>query len=317
MLRFFASRLIQGGIVILAVLCITFVLLKRAPGSPLESERNIPEHIRAQKMAQLGLDQPEIVQLWRHIRGFATFQFPVSEKNGGRTVDEIILQGFPVSALVGCAALVIALGLGIPMGALAAVRPNTLEDRACMMAATAGICTPSLVLGPLMALIFGLKLRWFNASGWYDADDWVLPALTLGIIYSASIARLTRAGLRETLAQEFIRTARAKGASETAVVFRHAFKLACLPVLNFLGPAAAGLLSGSIVTEVVFQLPGLGRHFVGSAVNRDYELAMACAAFYAVLIVGFNLLVDAIQALLNPRIGLHKEIGRASCRERV
>ncbi|HRJ09427.1 MAG TPA: ABC transporter permease [Prosthecobacter sp.] len=306
MLRFFASRLIQGGIVILAVLCITFVLLKRAPGSPLESERNIPEHIRAQKMAQLGLDQPEIVQLWRHIRGFATFQFPVSEKNGGRTVDEIILQGFPVSALVGCAALVIALGLGIPMGALAAVRPNTLEDRACMMAATAGICTPSLVLGPLMALIFGLKLRWFNASGWYDADDWVLPALTLGIIYSASIARLTRAGLRETLAQEFIRTARAKGASETAVVFRHAFKLACLPVLNFLGPAAAGLLSGSIVTEVVFQLPGLGRHFVGSAVNRDYELAMACAAFYAVLIVGFNLLVDAIQALLNPRIGLHK-----------
>ncbi|HAX43731.1 MAG TPA: hypothetical protein DCY80_14385, partial [Solibacterales bacterium] len=211
MLRFFASRLIQGGIVILAVLCITFVLLKRAPGSPLESERNIPEHIRAQKMAQLGLDQPEIVQLWRHIRGFATFQFPVSEKNGGRTVDEIILQGFPVSALVGCAALVIALGLGIPMGALAAVRPNTLEDRACMMAATAGICTPSLVLGPLMALIFGLKLRWFNASGWYDADDWVLPALTLGIIYSASIARLTRAGLRETLAQEFIRTARAKG----------------------------------------------------------------------------------------------------------
>lgn len=306
MLRFLASRLFQGGIVILAVLCITFVLLKRAPGSPLESERNIPEHIRAQKMAQLGLDQPEHVQLWRHIRAFVTFQFPVSEKNGGRTVDEIILQGFPVSAAVGGAALLIALGLGIPVGALAALRPGTFEDRACMIAATAGICTPSLVLGPLLALFFGLKLRWFNASGWYDADDWVLPALTLGIIYSASIARLTRAGLRETLAQDFIRTARAKGATPAAVVFRHAFKQACLPVLNYLGPAAAGLLSGSIVTEVVFQLPGLGQHFVASAVNRDYELAMACAAFYAVLIVAFNLLVDIIQTLLNPRIRLHQ-----------
>lgn len=306
MLRFLVSRLFQGGIVILAVLCITFVLLKRAPGSPLESERNIPEHIREQKMAQLGLDQPEYIQLWRHIRSFVCFDFPVSEKNGGRTVDEIIAQSFPVSAMVGVAALLISLGLGIPTGALAALRPGTLEDRLCMVAATAGICTPSMVLGPLLALFFGLKLRWFNASGWYDGDDWVLPALTLGIIYSASIARLTRAGLRETLAQEFIRTARAKGAGELAVVFRHAFKLACLPVLNFLGPAAAGLLSGSIVTEVVFQLPGLGQHFVASAVNRDYELAMACAAFYAVLIVFFNLVVDVIQALLNPRIGLHQ-----------
>jgi oligopeptide transport system permease protein len=155
----------------------------------------------------------------------------------------------------------------------------------------------------LIALIFGLKLRWFNASGWYDADDWVLPAMTLGIIYSAYIARLTRGGLRETLAQEFIRTARAKGASETAIVFRHAFKLACLPVLNFLGPTAAGLMTGSIVTESVFQLPGLGQHFVGAAVNRNYELAMATAAFYALLIVAFNLLVDVVQAMLNPRIG--------------
>jgi oligopeptide transport system permease protein len=306
MLRFLASRLVQAALVLLAVLCITFVLLKRAPGSPLESERNIPEHIRAQKLAQLGLDQPEYVQLWRHIRAFATFQFPISEKNGGRTVDEIIREAFPVSAVVGGAALILALSLGVPLGAMAALRPDTLEDRACMLVATAGLCTPSLVLGPLMALGFGLHLRWFNASGWYDADDWVLPALTLGFIYSASIARLTRAGLRETLAQDFIRTARAKGASEAAVVFRHAFKLACLPVLNFLGPAAAGLLSGSIVTEVVFQLPGLGRHFVASAVNRDYELAMACAAFYALLIVVFNLLVDFAQALLNPRIGWHR-----------
>ena len=303
MFRFILSRVLQGVAVILGVLCITFALLKNAPGSPLQSERNIPEHIRAQRMAASGLDQPLPVQLWRYIVSFATFDFPVSVRTPGRGVDEIILEAFPVSAQIGLSALVIALALGIPMGALAALRPNTLDDRASMVAATLGICTPSLVLGPLLALVFGLKLRWFNASGWYDADDWVLPALTLGIIYSAYIARLTRGGLRETLAQEFVRTARAKGASEMAIIFRHAFKLACLPVLNFLGPTAAGLMTGSIITESVFQLPGLGQHFVGAAVNRDYDLAMATAAFYALLIVSFNLLVDFLQALLNPRIG--------------
>ena len=303
MLQFLISRLFQGLIVILAVLCITFVLLKMAPGSPLESERNIPEHIRAQRMAASGLDKPLPVQLWRYIVSFATFDFPVSAKTPGRGVDEIILQAFPVSAQVGLAGLVIALGLGIPMGALAALRPNSFDDRACMVVATLGICTPSMVLGPIIATVLGLKLRWFNASGWYDADDWVLPSLTLGVIFSGYIARLTRAGMRETLAQDFIRTARAKGASELAIVFRHSFKLACLPVLNYLGPTAAGLMTGSIVIEMVFQLPGLGQHFVGAAVNRDYDLAMATAAFYAVLIISFNLLVDFLQALLNPRIG--------------
>jgi oligopeptide transport system permease protein len=294
---------LQGIAVILGVLCITFLLLRMAPGGPFQGERVVAEHIRQAQAVRYGFDKPLPVQLWNHIVSFVTFDFPPSPMMPGRGVDEVIAQGFPVSAQVGLAALCIALAIGIPVGALAALRPNTLEDRASTLAATLGICTPSLVLGPVIALIFGLKLRWFNASGWYDADDWVLPAMTLGIIYSAYIARLTRGGLRETLAQEFIRTARAKGASETAIVFRHAFKLACLPVLNFLGPTAAGLMTGSIVTESVFQLPGLGQHFVGAAVNRNYELAMATAAFYALLIVAFNLLVDVVQAMLNPRIG--------------
>lgn len=303
MLRFLFHRVLQGVLVVLSVLCITFVLQKQAPGSPLQSERNIPEHIRAEKAAQLGLDKPPLVQLWLHIVHFATFDFPPSDKTPARGVDEIIIQAFPVSAQIAVCSLLIALILGIPIGALAALRPHTLEDRACMTAATVGICLPSMVLGPILALIFGLHLRWFNVAGWYDWDDWVLPSMTLGIIYSAYIARLTRGGLRETLAQEFIRTARAKGASETSIVVRHAFKLACLPVLNYLGPTAAGLMTGSIVTEAVFQLPGLGQHFVSAALNRDYDLTMATGAFYAVLIVAFNLLVDFIQALLNPRIG--------------
>ena len=260
-------------------------------------------HVREMLEAYYGLDQPWYVQLWRQVKGYATFHFPPSLKMPGRGVDEIIAQGFPVSAAIGLPALLIALGIGVPLGAIAALKPRSIEDRTSMVLATLGLCMPSLVLGPLIAMIFGMKLRWFNVSGWYDSTDWVLPAMTLGIIYSAYIARLTRGGLRETLAQEFIRTARAKGASEGAVVFVHAFKMACLPVLNFLGPAAAGLLTGSLVTETVFQIPGLGQHFVSAAVNRDDNLAMATAAFYAALIVGFNLLVDIIQAALNPKIG--------------
>jgi len=305
MIRFLLSRLLQGLIVILAVITITFALSRMLPGGPIQSEKNTsPEAIAAQR-AYLGLDKPWYVQLGLQIAHYATLDLPESFHFKGRGVDEIIVSGFPVSAAVGFTALMIALGLGVPLGAYAAVKPNTLEDRATMLAATAGICTPSMILGPVIALLLGLKLRWFNASGWYEASDVVMPALTLGIIYSAQIARLTRGSLRETLALEFVRTARAKGASETSVVFLHALKLACLPVLNFLGPAAAGLLTGSIVVEAVFQLPGLGQFFIASAINRDMNLAIAISVFYASLIVLFNLLVDILQAWLNPRIRLH------------
>jgi oligopeptide transport system permease protein len=305
MIRFLLSRLLQGIIVILAVITITFALSRMLPGGPIQSEKNTsPEAIAAQR-AYLGLDKPWYVQLGLQISHYATLDLPESFHFKGRGVDEIIASGFPVSAAVGFTALMIALGIGVPLGAYAAVKPNTLEDRATMLAATMGICTPSMILGPVIALLLGLKLRWFNASGWYEASDVVMPALTLGIIYSAQIARLTRGSLRETLALEFVRTARAKGASETSVVFLHALKLACLPVLNFLGPAAAGLLTGSIVVEAVFQLPGLGQFFIASAINRDMNLAIAISVFYASLIVLFNLLVDILQAWLNPRIRLH------------
>lgn len=304
MLAFIISRVLQGIAVIFVVLLITFGLLKLSPSSPFNSERNVTPEVRAAQNAYYGLDKPWPAQLWRHVSGFATFNYPPSYKLKGRNVGEIIAQAFPVSVAIGAPALLIALGLGIPLGAMAALKPNTLEDRAATVASTIGICMPSLVLGPLLALVFGLKLKWFNVSGWFDADDWVLPALTLGLIYGAYVARLTRGGLRETLAQDFIRTARAKGASEPAVVVRHSLKLACLPLLNFLGPATAGLLTGSFVVENVFQVPGLGQHFVSSATNGDHPLAMGTAAFYALLIVAFNLLVDIAQAMLNPRIGL-------------
>jgi|694.fasta_scaffold19234_6 oligopeptide transport system permease protein len=305
MIRFLLSRLLQGILVILAVITITFALSRLLPGGPIQSEKNAsPEAIAAQR-AYLGLDKPWYVQLGLQIAHYVTLDLPESFHFKGRGVDEIIASGFPVSAAVGLTALMIALGLGVPLGAYAAMRPNTLEDCATVLAATLGICTPSMILGPVIAMLLGLKLRWFNASGWYEASDVVMPALTLGLIYSAQIARLTRGSLRETLALEFVRTARAKGASEASVVFLHALKLACLPVLNFLGPAAAGLLTGSIIVEAVFQLPGLGQFFIASAINRDMNLAIAISVFYASLIVLFNLLVDLVQAWLNPRIRLH------------
>ncbi len=303
MLRFLLSRLIQGFIVILTVLVITFVLMKAAPGGPFDRERAVPEFVKANLEEQYGLNKPWPVQLGHHVWNFLSGNWPMSYRFKGRSVSEIIGNGFPASATVGIAALLIAIGIGVPAGAFAAMRPHKFEDRAAMIGATLGISMPSLVLGPVLLLLFALKLRWFSVGGWHETEDWVLPAMTLGIIYAAYIARITRGGLRETLAQEFIRTARAKGASEGAVLWKHAAKLACLPLLNYLAPAAAGLLAGSFITENVFQIPGLGQHFVASAVNKDFTLASATAAFYAVLIVGFNLIVDVLQAWLNPRIG--------------
>jgi len=305
MLRILISRVIQGLVVILAVICITFALSNMIPGGPFQKERFASKEAIAAQEAYYGMDKPWLVRLARQIVQYATFDLPESMHYKGRGVDEIIASGFPVSAAIGIPALLFALTVGVPLGAFAALRPNTLEDRASTVAAAVGICMPSMVLGPMIALLFGLKLRWFNASGWFDSSDWVLPALTLGIIYTAYITRLTRGSLRETLAQEFIRTARAKGASETSVVFMHAMKLAILPVLNYLGPAAATLLTGSFIVETIYQLPGLGQFFVAAAINKDHTLAIAISVFYATLIVGFNLMVDILQAMLNPRIRLH------------
>jgi oligopeptide transport system permease protein len=307
MFRFLLSRLLQSLLVIVAVQVLTFGLLHSSPGGPYATERNIPEHIRERIKQNMGLDKPWYVQLGRHLWNQMTFTDQPSMKYKGMMVNDILRQGFPVSATIGIAALCIALMIGIPAGSISALRPFSLEDGLARGAATLGIATPSLVLGPLLALLLALKLRWFNVAGWYDADDWVLPALTLGIIYGAYITRITRAGLRETLAQDFIRTAKAKGLGEAAIVVKHAAKLACLPLLNFLGPAAAGLLTGSFVVETVFQVPGLGQHFVSSATNKDFTLATTCAGFYAVLICFFNLAVDVIQAWLNPRTGFSEK----------
>ncbi|CAN5867773.1 oligopeptide ABC transporter permease OppB [soil metagenome] len=302
MIAFAFRRLLQGLLVIFALFTITFFLLRFAPGSPYAKERNLPPHIEAYRRASLGLDKPILTQYWLRLQRMSRGDFDMSDKYQGRFVIDIIRDSFPISLQVGLCALGIAMLIGIPLGAYAALKPNTLSDYAPMTLAMLGVCLPTFVLGPLLVLFLALKHNFFNASGWYEPSDLFLPALTLGLVNAAYIARLMRAGMRESLAQDYIRTARAKGASERAVVWRHALRSACLPVLNFLGPAAAGLITGSFVVETIFQIPGLGQHFVSAVVNRDVSLTVGTVAFYGVFIVFFNFLVDVAQVMLNPRL---------------
>jgi oligopeptide transport system permease protein len=225
-----------------------------------------------------------------------------SLKLANRSVNEMIAGTVPVSLELGGLALGLALLLGIAAGVIAALRPNSRLDYTTSGISMMGICLPTFVLGPLFILVFALHLRWVNASGWFDLTDRILPALTLGIAYAAYVARLTRGGMLEILSQDYIRTARAKGASESRVILRHALRGGLLPVVSFLGPAAARILTGSFVIETIFQIPGLGRHFVTSAFNRDFTMVTGIVVFYAVLIVFFNLLVDIVQVWLNPKL---------------
>ena len=225
-----------------------------------------------------------------------------SFKYPNRTVNEIIADKLPVSLELGLLSLVLALGVGLPLGIFAAVKRNSWIDYVCSSVAMLGICVPTFVLGPLLVLLCAIHFGWFNASGWYGPMDRVLPSLTLGCVYAAYIARLTRGGMLEVLSQDYIRTARAKGASETRVIVRHALRGGLLPVVSFLGPAIAGILTGSFVIETIFQIPGLGREFVNSAFNRDYTLVLGTVILYAALIIALNFAVDVVQVWLNPKL---------------
>lgn len=302
MFRFIAARLLQTIPVLLVVATMTFFMVRAMPGGPFDAERVLSPEIKRQLDAYYGFDKPVFAQYLSYLGRLLSGDLGVSSKYLNRSVNDIIASTFPVSLELGALAMGLALVLGIPAGVLAAVRRNSMADYLASALSMTGICLPTFVLGPLLILPFALTLRWFNASGWFEPLDRVLPALTLGIVYAAYIARLTRGGMLEIMSQDFIRTARAKGASETRVIFRHALRGGLLPVISFLGPAAAGILTGSFVIETIFQIPGLGRHFVTSVFNRDPSMIIGVAVFYAALIVFFNLLVDILQVWLNPKL---------------
>jgi oligopeptide transport system permease protein len=284
------------------IITVAFFMIRLAPGGPFSGEKTIAPEVLARLNAHYGLDKPLFAQYIRYCGEVARGNFGPSFKYPNRGVTELIGQSFPVSCELGAYALLFAILFGVGAGVIASLRPNSVSDYVPMSIAMAGICIPAFVLGPLLILVFSLWLGIFNVWGWQFPRDRILPAITLGMAYVAYIARLTRGGMLEILSRDFIRTARAKGVPEAQVILKHALRGGLLPVVSFLGPAAAGLITGSFVVETIFQIPGLGRFFVMAAFNRDYTMIMGTVVFYAMLIILLNTLVDIMQAVLNPRL---------------
>ena len=303
MLRFFLIRLLQAIPVVLVVVTVTFFLVRFAPGGPFDGEKQVEETVRKALEAQYNLDQPLLSQYFSYLGDLFTGDLGPSFKYPGRSVNELIASGLPVTAELGLYAILVALVLGGTAGIIAALKPNTAQDYIPMSTAMIGICMPTFLLGPVLMLIFGIWLEWLPVSGWGDLPgDKILPSFTLGAAYAAYVARLSRGGMLEVLSQDYIRTARAKGLPEIIVVLKHGLKGGMLPVVAYLGPAFAGILSGSFVIETVFQIHGLGRLYIQAAFNRDYTLILGTTVFLASLIVLFNLLSDVLAAYLNPRL---------------
>ncbi len=303
MWRFIVGRLLQAIPVLLVVITATFFLIRFAPGGPFDQEKAVIPEVKRALEAQYRLDQPLLAQYGSYLGDLAQGDLGPSFRYPGRSVNELIAAGFPATAELGVYALIVAMLMGMTAGTVAALWPNTWRDYLPMSLAMIGIGVPTLLLGPILVLVFGIWLEWLPVSGWGNLPgDKILPSLTLGAAYAAYIARLTRGGMLEVLSQDYIRTARAKGLPERVVVFKHALRGGLVPVVAFLGPAFAALLSGSFVVETVFQIPGLGRFFVQAAFNRDYTMILGTTTFLAVLIIVFNLLSDLLAAWLNPRM---------------
>ncbi len=301
MIKFILLRILQAIPTLFIIATLTFFMTRLAPGGPFDAEKNIPEEIKEKLESHFGLEKPLHTQYFLYLGNLLQGDLGPSFKYMGWEVSELIAKAFPVSAQLGLFSLLIALVLGLPAGVVAALRKNSAYDYCLMITAMLGICLPTFVLGPLLILFFSSWLGWLPPLGWYSFADMILPSLTLGLFYGAYIARLTRAGMLETLNQDYIRTARAKGAPPVRVILRHAIKGGLLPVVTFLGPAFAGLISGSFIIESIFFIPGLGRFFVTAAFNRDYTMVLGTVLFYACLIIILNLLVDMIQASIDPK----------------
>lgn len=302
MLAYTLKRVLGVIPTIFVLLTLTFVLVHLAPGNPLDSDRPMPAQIRANLEAKYHLNEPLYQQYGRYLLNIAHLDFGASYQYKDTTVNELIATGFPVSLAVGGFSLLLALLLGVPLGMIAAVRQNGLADYGAMGLSLAGISVPNFVLGPLMILAFAVANDWLPAGGLGGWKNYVMPVLALAAMYVAYVTRLMRASTIEVLRSNYIRTARAKGLSNFRVFFVHVLPAAMLPVVSFLGPASAGILTGSVVVEQIFGIPGLGRFFVTGALNRDYTLVLGITLFYGIIIIGFNLLVDIIYGWLDPRV---------------
>jgi oligopeptide transport system permease protein len=297
-------RLLTSIPTLLVIVTIAFFMMRVAPGGPFDRERALPVEIERNVLKAYHLDQPLLLQYRDYLLGVLEGDFGPSFKYRDFTVRELLATGFPASLEVGGLAIGLAIGLGITLGTLAALRQNTGFDHAVMATAMTGITVPNFVMAPLLTLIFGVWLRWLPVAGWNGGavPNLILPVIALALPQIAYIARLTRGSMIEVLHANYIRTARAKGLPERIVVVRHALKGALMPVVSYLGPATAQVVTGSVVIETIFGIPGIGRYFVQGALNRDYTLVMGTVITYAVLIILLNLVVDLLYGLLDPKV---------------
>ena len=305
MITFLLKRLFHGLAVIWVVATLTFILLRLAPGGPFDRERKLPPEVLANIEAKYHLDEPLFRQYLRYLTGILHADLGPSYKYLDRGVKEIILDTLPTSVFLGLLALVFALMVSFPTGLIAAYFRNSWIDRLALLTATLGISVPHFILGALLIWLFALQLGWLQAGRWDSAASMILPMVTLGAAPAAYIAALLRSTLIEALGEDFIRTARAKGLRESAVLFKHALRNSLVPVLTVMGPLTAALLTGSFVVEYVFAIPGMGRFFITAVTDRDYPLIMGVTLVYTALLVAANFLVDLFYAYVDPRIQVH------------
>lgn len=302
MLRFALGRFGSALPTLFVLITAAFFMMRAAPGGPFDDERVMPPEIRQAMEAAYHLDQPVWRQYLIYLGNIARGDLGPSFQYENHSVNELIAAGFPVSLQLGGLALLLALLVGCSMGTIAALRQHSAADHAVMGAAMTGISIPNFVIAPLLILGFAVWLGWLPAGGWGSPRHLLLPVVAMALPQIAYIARLTRGSMIETLRAPYIRTARAKGLPMRSVVLRHALRPALLPVLSYLGPAAASLITGSVVMEQIFSIPGLGRHFVQGALNRDYTVVLGVVIFYGALIILFNFLVDLLYGVLDPRL---------------
>lgn len=304
MLSYILRRLLIAIPTMLVIIAVAFFMMRLAPGGPFDGERRLPAEIEANLRAAYDLDKPLVVQFGKYLGNVVQGDFGPSFKQKDFTVTELIAKGFPVSVKLGLSSLVIALIVGTTLGSIAALKQNRATDYAVMSTAMVGITVPIFVIAPILTLFLGVYWGWLPVAGWKDGAlrNMILPVFCLALPQIAVISRLVRGSMIEVLRSNYIRTARAKGLPEHLVVIRHAAKAALLPLVSYLGPATAGVVTGSVVIERIFNLPGIGDYFVSGALNRDYTLVMGVVILYSGLIIALNLVADLAYSFLDPRV---------------
>lgn len=303
MFNYILRRLWGAVITLFVVMTVSFFMMRLAPGGPFSKDRAYPPEVLKNIEAKYNLDKPLLVQYGIYLKRIVIdFDLGPSTRYADRSVNELIASGFGYSAKIGFGALICAVFVGLFAGLLAAFNHNKALDYIPMSISMIGVSMPDFVLANLLMLIFALGLNWLPVAGIESWQGYILPCVTLGLIFASSVARLTRGGMLEILSQDFIRTAKAKGLSSNVILRRHTLKGGLLPVVSYLGPATAAMMTGSLIVERVFNIPGLGRFFVDSAINRDYTLAMGAVIVFAVLIIVFNIIVDCLYGVMDPRV---------------